>query len=295
MHKPLALKEPMPMPDPSFPVKLHKVSNYEHGQTLFSHHWHEHLEFLYIASGSATIECSATQLHAESGDLVVVNSNELHYGISTADDLFYYVIIVDLSLLQSHFVDAIETKFITPISRNLMLFENLITGDADINNCLISLVRELNERSLGYELSIKSHLYGLLTVLVRKYVTPATEADAYRHRQQDLERFHFVFQYVDEHYNEKITVEQLAALVPLSRVHFSRLFKQLTNKTITEYINLVRINRSEDLLRSTGMNVSEIALATGFSDVYYFSRMFKRLKKVSPKEWRNLGSSSSAH
>nr|WP_262416361.1 AraC family transcriptional regulator [Paenibacillus sp. CGMCC 1.18879] len=289
MHKPLALKEPMPMPDPSFPVKLHKVFNYECGETLFPHHWHEHLEFIYVETGSAVIECSTLQLHVQAGDLVVVNSNELHYGISTADDLYYYCLIADLSLLQSHFVDAVEKKFITPIARNLILFENLISRDADIADCMIALVRELNERLLGYELSIKSHLYRLLSLLVRKYVAPAAKADAYRHRQQDLERFHSVFQYVDDHYHEKITVDQLAALVRVSRVHFSRLFKQLTNKTITEYINLVRINRSEDLLRSTGMNVSEIAIAAGFSDVYYFSRMFKRLKKVSPKEWRNLG------
>jgi AraC-like DNA-binding protein/mannose-6-phosphate isomerase-like protein (cupin superfamily) len=281
-----SLRELMPMPDPSFPVKIHACRAEEIGETVFPHHWHEHLEFLYFVSGSATVECGSVPLHFQPGDLAVVNSNELHYGISTSEDLSYYAMIVDISLLHSHSVDAVETKFITPISQNQLLFQNRISGDEEITRCMLSIIGELDRKEMGYELAIKSYLYRLLSLLVRHYVATLTEHDEYRLKLKELERLAPVFTYIDEYYQDKLTVQQLADLAGLSRFHFSRLFKQVTDKSLIEFINLVRINKSENMLRNTRMNISEIALAAGFSDIYYFSRTFKQLKKISPSEWR---------
>ncbi|QMV41192.1 helix-turn-helix domain-containing protein [Cohnella cholangitidis] len=289
MDKIASLREPMPMPDASFPIKIHPrhTQAMAVGETLFSHHWHEHLEFLFFVAGKATIECSSVPISFEAGDLCVVNSNELHYGVCDSEDLSFYAMIVDVSLLHSHTVDAVETKYITPIAKNRILFQNRISGDEDINQCLLAIVKELENKELGYELSIKSHLYRLLTLLVRHYLATLTELDEYRLKLKELERLAPVLTYIDEHYRDKLTVQQLAGLAGLSRFHFSRLFKQVTDKSLVDYINLVRINKSEAMLRGKRMNISEIALATGFNDIYYFSRMFKKLKKVSPSEWRN--------
>jgi len=289
MDKIAAFREAMPMPNPAFPIKVHPRQEYKMvvGQALFVPHWHEHMEFLFFVSGSGIIECGSNPISFKEGDLCVVNSNELHYGVCTSENLSYYTMIVDISLLHSHAVDAVETKFITPIVRNRILFQNRISGDEDVNRCMTSIIRELENEELGYELSVKSHLYALLALLVRKYVATSRELDEYTHRLKELERLAPVFAYIDEHYGEKMTVQRLADIAGLSRFHFSRLFKQATDKSLVEYVNLIRINKSEDLLRNKTMTISEIALATGFSDIYYFSRMFKKLKKVPPTEWRS--------
>jgi quercetin dioxygenase-like cupin family protein len=70
----------------------------QQGVVIFPHHFHEHLEFLYIVTGKASIECGSTTTTASAGDLVVVNSNELHYGISLSSNLYYYALIADISL-----------------------------------------------------------------------------------------------------------------------------------------------------------------------------------------------------
>ena len=288
----VAFREPMPMPNPSFPVKLHPphTRKMAAGETLFVPHWHEHLEFLYFVAGNAVIECGSQPVSCGSGDLCVVNSNELHYGICASEDLSYYAIIADLSILHSHAWDAVETKYITPITRNRILFQNRISGDEAVTQCMLTIVRELEQQELGYELSVKSQLYGLVSMLIRNYVATPKELDAYRYRLKEQERLAPVFVYIDEHYREKLTVQQLADLAGLSRYHFSRLFKLVTDKSLVEYINLIRINKSESLLRNKALNISEIALATGFSDIYYFSRTFKKLKKVSPTAWREFKS-----
>jgi len=292
MDKHASLREPMPMPDPTFPIKIHPplIPGWVDGETLFPHHWHEHMEFLFFVAGKAIVECGSVPIPFQAGDLCVVNSNELHYGISDSEDLSYYAMIVDISLLHSYSTDAVETKFITPITQNRILFQNRIADDADITHCMLAIIKELDHKELGYELSVKSHLYRLLSLLIRKYVVTLKELDEYQHNLFNLERLAPVFTYIDEHYRDKLTVQQLADLAGLSRFHFSRLFKHITHKSLIEYINLVRINKSESMLRSNRMNISEIALATGFSDIYYFSRTFKKLKRVSPSEWRNSDS-----
>lgn len=286
--KDVAFREPMPMPNPSFPVKLHPrhMRKMAVGVTLFVPHWHEHVEFLYFVKGNAVIECGSQPVNCGSGDLCVVNSNELHYGICASEDLSYYALIVDLSVLQSHAWDAVETKYISPITRNRILFQNRICGDEAVTQCMWAIVREMEHQELGYELAVKSHLYGLMSLLVRKYVATPKELDAYRYRLKEQERLAPVFAFIDEHYREKLSVQQLADIAGLSRYHFSRLFKLVTDKSLVEYINLIRINKSESLLRNKALNISEIALATGFSDIFYFSRTFKKLKKVSPTAWR---------
>lgn len=286
MKRKLSLREPMPMPNPHFPIKLHKTKCKQIGKTLFPYHWHQHLEFLYVVSGRAKFECNSNVLLAQSGDLIVVNSNDLHGGICLSDDLYYYAIIVDPAILHSHAVDDVETKYITPIVQNQITIKNKIKQDFIINDIITSIVHEMNQRDFGYELAIKYLLYQLLMLLLRHHTESVLTENDHQQRIKNLERFTPVFKYIEQHYNDDITVESLASLAGLSRFHFSRLFKSLTNKTVTEYINKIRLDKAEYFLRNTTMSISEIALSSGFNDIYYFSKIFKKKRGLSPSSLR---------
>lgn len=134
--------------------------------------------------------------------------------------------ILDIKLLHSHSIDAIETKFITPISQNRILFASKITYDAEIISCISSLIEELNQRELGYELSIKSYLYRILTILLRRYGTNKLSTEEDHQRLKNLERFTPVFQYIEEHYPEDLSVDQLAGLAGLSRISFQQIVQR---------------------------------------------------------------------
>ncbi len=280
------LREPMDMPEPYFPIKLHLVTADKHGKIVFPHHWHKHLEILYIISGEALIECNSNTMKAQEGELIIINSNDIHYGVSMSDHLSYYAMIADISLLQSQTPDAAEAKFITPIAQNNILFQNHISKDHELQQSFLTLISELQSREMGFELAIKSNLYHIMTILLRKYVVKVLKIDQNNLRIKSLERFTPVFQYIENRYMESISVQKLANLVGLSRYHFSRLFKELTDRTITQYIHMIRLHKSEYLLRNTSMNISEIASATGFNDIYYFSRSFKKYKNIPPSALR---------
>lgn len=286
MDKFKSLREPMDMPDPHFPIKLHQSFFEKQDQVVFPHHWHEHLEFLYFVSGEATIECGSTAIEAREGDLIVVNSNELHYGISRSTNLSYYALIADISLLHSKSVDAAETKFITPISQNRILLRNLIVGDTKITECMHAIINEMETREFGFELAIKSELYRLLMLLLRGHVATVLSKDEYAERIKNVERFSPIFQYIDQQYMEDLSVDFLSEIAGLSRFHFSRLFKELSGRTVTEYVTATRLNKADYLLRHSPLSISDIAVATGFNDIYYFSRTFKKHRRMSPSMLR---------
>nr|WP_230986883.1 AraC family transcriptional regulator [Cohnella fermenti] len=280
------LREEMDMPDPLFPMKIHRNRFGKSGQTTFPNHWHAHLEFIHVMEGEARFTCNAEQYDAKPGDIFVFNSTDLHYGITLSENVFYYAIIIDPVLLHSRTVDAVETKYIAPIASSRLRFANKVSDDPLVRESLTSLIEEFFGEAFGYELAVKSWIYRLLTALLRHHVAVQFSHEEYSSRLRKLERIDPVLRHIEEHYSRKLSVEELAAVAKMSRYHFGRTFKELTDRSVTDYINFVRVNRSEFDLRHSDKTITEIALTHGFHDVYYFSRLFKSYKGVPPTALR---------
>ena len=92
--------------------------------------------------------------------------------------------------------------------------------------------------------------------------------------------------YIKEHLSEKISLDQAAEQVYLSKSYFCRIIKEELGCTFTEYVNRIRVDRSKALLRSTGMSIAEIACAVGFDDQSYYTRIFKKQVGLSPGKFR---------
>ena len=281
------LYEYINMSEGDFPIRFHHDTFHKVGP-IFRNHWHEHLEFLYFVKGHAVIYCNSVPITAKVGDLIIVNSNELHSGENLSGELHYICIIVGVSHLHGAFVDPVETKYINPIERNLILFENMISGVQNIISCIKKIAEEYETKHIGYELEIKSNIYHLLALLMRNHVKKVLSRNEYRFRIKNIERFKCIFQYMDENYTEELTIEKLSRMVSLSSFHFCRLFKEITGMTLSRYVNSIRISRAEKLLLNEDLSVSEVAELSGYNDINYFSRMFKQYRKMSPTRFRNI-------
>lgn len=92
--------------------------------------------------------------------------------------------------------------------------------------------------------------------------------------------------YIKEHLAEKISLDQAAEQVYLSKSYFCRIIKEELGCTFTEYVNRIRVDRSKSLLRNSGMSIAEIACAVGFDDQSYYTRIFKKQVGVAPGKFR---------
>jgi len=102
------------------------------------------------------------------------------------------------------------------------------------------------------------------------------------------ERLNTVFDYMDQHYNEDLSLETVASVAGFSKYHFSRLFKQCSGYNFYDYLCVLRIRAAETLLMSPDLSITEVALQSGFSSLSTFNRTFKKKKGCTPSEYRAL-------
>jgi AraC-like DNA-binding protein len=252
------------------------------GKSSFSCHWHEKIEFLFFTMGECMVKCNSAEFTVKAGDLVVVNSNELHQARCLSDTAEYYCIIVDTSLLQNRYIDICEAKYIKPIYHNQILFKNKIENSKEASQYILEFVKEYESKMAGYEMAIKACIYQLLVFLLRNHVQLVLTSEEYNTRMHTLKRFNNIIEYIENNFKNKITLEQLCSMAHISRFHFCHIFKDITGKPLSEYLNLLRINKAETMLKESELNITEVAAACGFDDANYFSRLFKKYKKVSP-------------
>ncbi len=98
--------------------------------------------------------------------------------------------------------------------------------------------------------------------------------------------------YINEHYKEDISLQDVAGYLGYSDVYFCKLFKQNFDKNFIGYLNEFRIGKAKQLLADPGINIKDISSEAGYRDANYFTRVFKRMVGVTPSEYRNgvLGS-----
>jgi len=104
------------------------------------------------------------------------------------------------------------------------------------------------------------------------------------HNDKDMLR---VQQFIEEHFQEKITIDKLADMVNISRRSFERKFRQATNNTPVEYIQRVRIEAAKRSFEASPKNVAEVMYDVGYTDTKAFRDLFKKITGLTPVEYRN--------
>jgi len=94
--------------------------------------------------------------------------------------------------------------------------------------------------------------------------------------------------YISNNWSGAVSLSDIASACHLSETYCSALFKKCTGVTVSDYVMNIRLKRAEEMLRFSNETVAEIASKTGFCDIYYFSRAFKKNKGMSPLQYRKL-------
>jgi len=93
--------------------------------------------------------------------------------------------------------------------------------------------------------------------------------------------------YIREHYEENISLNDIAGVVGVSLQYFSKIFKDETGKNYVEWLNRFRIEKAKELMNETGLTIKEVCFKVGYNDPNYFSRIFKKYEGVAPTDYIN--------
>jgi AraC-like DNA-binding protein len=98
---------------------------------------------------------------------------------------------------------------------------------------------------------------------------------------------HEALNYIEHNFQNNISVEEIADVCGLNRTYFGRIFKKAIGKTPQEFLLNYRMVKATELLQLTRLSVGDISNAVGYSNQLHFSRAFKNIYGISPREWRN--------
>jgi AraC-like DNA-binding protein len=149
---------------------------------------------------------------------------------------------------------------------------------------LRALDRELRERRDGYHEAVVAHLTVLLVAVARLAADVAGNL-----RVRDEPRLAQVFEYIEAHYRDGISLKDVAAAVGLTPGHLTTVVRRKTGRTVQDWIHERRMAQARRLLVETDQTAAQVGLACGYGDPVYFSRGFRRAHDTTPLQWRQAG------
>lgn len=253
-------------------------------------HWHNEFELFRIAKGKAVFQIGSAFFEVAEGDLLFINSGELHAALALDNaDCTYRAVVFSPDMLRAPANDQIQMQYIEPVlSGSLVLHNHIRQRDEHemrIQKYFDELYRLIDERPPAYELLLKAYLFLTFGELVQCSPCDRRQQPA-RKDMENMETIKSVIDFIQNNYRENITIPMLADRCNISPGHFCRLFKKYTMKTPIQYINYYRLTKATELLKTTDRKILDVALDTGFNSLSYFIDVFHDSIGVSPSDYR---------
>lgn len=253
-------------------------------------HWHHTVELLYIVKGSFQFEINLEDYLLNTGDICFLNSEDLHQITGLSADTIHDVCIFDPHILDFSYADELEETMIAPFLKHELIFPHVIrSSDAAypvLYPMIHALMKSAIDMSSGWYAACKLRLLELLySMKAQQLLLPAdttlTAAD-----KQKIDRYKQLISYIEAHYAEPVTLQQLADAVNCNSQYLCRFFKEITGTSPIQYLIFCRIEHACVMLTDTTLPILEISMDCGFENVSYFIRKFRQLKGCTPKEYR---------
>lgn len=254
-------------------------------------HWHNDLEINLIREGEAVFQVYQKSYRVRTGEGFLLNRNVPHSCSSPGNEhVRYSTILVRPDFLYGDFGSDVERKCFQPFLQNSAIPCIHLTGFDENGKEILQKLNQVEEafdrKRFCYELKIKGLLCEAFAMILyghRQELTKFVSANL-----QELERLEKMLNYLNMHFTEVISLQDLADQVHLSREVCCRLFKKMTGKTITGYLEEYRVNKSFSLVQSGQYSMIQITEMVGFSNPSRFASAFRKRFGCNPGEYHSV-------
>ncbi|NIK76205.1 YesN/AraC family two-component response regulator [Paenibacillus castaneae] len=252
--------------------------------TMADEHYHDYYEIYYMLSGKRIYFIRDRTYSVEQGDLVFINKNELHKTMQTGEASHERVIIhLDDSMLQQHAAEH-AAFLLTPFQQQGHIIRLPRQEQVAVEQVIRRMLTEIGQKSTGYEL-FPSHAVTELLLTAARYLQQHEPAPLH-HDTPIHAKISEVIRYINAHIEEQLRLGTLAEQFFISPYYLSRMFKEMTGFTFSDYVVLTRIKEAQRLLRESKLSITDIAASVGFDNFSHFGKMFKKTTRLSPRDYR---------
>lgn len=251
----------------------------------YPEHWHTEIEIIMPTRGEYEVVAGKDSYSLKEGDIIMINSGVVH-GMKFVSKGERIVMLVDPDCVENQ--EEMETIF---LRLPAIYFKKADEEDPFylfLRSQILELVREYDNGGAVMTQKICTGIRDLFSEFGRKGFSDANAQNTFgaMKQQEYIEAVLSACRYINVHYMENLSLEEVAAVSGFSKFHFTRIFKQYMNMTFYEYLNSKRVKRAEELLYEKKMSITDVAMNSGFSSLSAFNRTFKTVKKCSPSDYR---------
>lgn len=266
-------------------VSLEAIEAYEQG--FFMWHWHPEIELTWVMSGEMEYRTNDQSCLLSEGEGMFCNSNTLHSGFQKdGKGCSYLSVTFHPRFIYGFESSLLQTKYVSSIVDNERRASMKLEKNVEWHQEILAKVREIarltQEHEDGYEMQV--HIL-LVQIWMKLYQYFASAPEEEPLPQRSLQRLRDMVTYLQEHYSQEVSLDDVAEHVSLCKSECCRFFKRYMNMTIFEYLMYLRIQNSLPLLKQ-GRSITEITGLVGFSSPAYYGQIFKRYMKCTPREYR---------
>lgn len=254
-------------------AKLLNVASAKYGGDWHSvPHTHNHLELFYIVGGKGQFLIQDQLYPVNVNNLVIINPNVTHTEVSLNAQPLEYIVLG---------IEGIELAANEGSNGTFNILDHF--ESVEISGCLRNILREMEQKNTGYEDVCQAYMEILIIRLMRNtsLAVPSEPQLISGNRQCAA-----VKRYIDLHFKETLTLEQLAEDAHMNKFYLSHAFKREYGISPINYMISKRIEESKYLLAETDLSMSQIAQLLGFSSLSYFSQVFRRTQALTPMAYR---------
>lgn len=253
--------------------------------SLMPLHHHDFAELFYVYDGEGEELLNGTKHLLRPGTVSFLLPHHLHELRSTLNKpVRMYCCMFDIHVLYGSRYDFELVGRLLQTGSTLPSFVEFESEEAEqMRDIFEKIYAEYRNANFGKSSFIRSKLLEALLLFARAQIRPDESVDV----GSSIKRtFWDILQHVHLHYADKLTLESLSHKYKISAPTISQSFKKLSGKSFLEYLHTLRINRALSLLSSTEMPVTDVAAEVGFESYRTFTRVFKKMKGVTPGEFR---------
>lgn len=259
-------------------------------------HWHNEIEFCLPRKGTAVCQIYQESYTIPAGSAILIGSNVPHSCHSlTGESVLYSSIIAAPEFISGEIGGDVERKCMRPFLEGSAGPCIRIDGIGAESRRLLQMLDEIDrlytEKPLCHELRIKGLLCEILAALLPEaYRNPENKRlQSVPASSAELERLQLTLDYLHQHYDSVVSLQELADLTHLSREACCRSFRRMTGKSITEYLQEYRVTQSLPLIRSGRYSISQVAELCGFSNASRFAAAFRKRMGINPGHYLKEG------
>lgn len=260
-------------------------------------HWHDYVEILSVVKGNYVIEINLQEQTLKEGDLCILNSGEPHQITGLKADTVHDAILFAPQILDFSYEDEWEEQYMEPFLNQTLMFKNILhpedAGYREIRDVIQKAVNAGLEQAPGWYVTCKLLMLEIFRLAAcHRLLRPAKEVVSAASTRK-IARYKTIVTYMEKHYQEPLSLEQLSGLISCNDQYLCRFFREIAGVSPIRYLISYRLEQACSLLARTSQPVTDIALECGFENISYFIRKFREEKGCTPREYRRTHARSS--